>query len=292
MNDNGATFAKTFYKFDIDIFKYLFEKTKQTGLQLTLDPGAILFQSIPVINGLQLGINCFEHCNNILASVLLDEQEKEHNELMHPDASQEQRMAFMQKILEQGTDVVDQSKLNKLISVMSEKQIYYCLTLGLANPELSNFVYTGSLPELTEEEKKNYSKINKEIASVFEVSEEEQKQMANYLSSLEPFTKLFTKELAKSNVKVMNGYDFFYPILAIKELEVMQEYGLSPAQILNGATLYPTEWLGITKDYGALKEERKANIVVVNENPLEDIKNIKRVHLVLKDGLVVSRGTR
>jgi imidazolonepropionase-like amidohydrolase len=87
----------------------------------------------------------------------------------------------------------------------------------------------------------------------------------------------------------MNGYDFFYPILAIKELEVMQEYGLSPAQILNGATLYAAEWLGIEAIYGSLAENRKANILVVDENPLKDISNIKKVFLVLKDGIVVSK---
>jgi hypothetical protein len=290
----GASFIKAGFKWDIDVFSYLLQKVSENGSKLTLDPGRTFFQSIPVALGIELGVNCFEHAKHLLTSVFTEEFEREYTVLSLPDVLQEQRDTFIQKVLEQGTSVVDQTKLAQLISIMVEKNIYYCPTLTILEPETRKFIYIEEEAphiDITEEEKEHYSRFRKEYERVgIKPSKKELEGIVHFLHRFRPFLRLFTQKMAEAKVRILPGHDWFYGTLAIRELELLQEYGLTPGQILTGATLYSAEWLGIQEKYGSLKENYKANILIVNANPLTDIHNIKTVYLVIKDGVIVSKG--
>lgn len=291
--DQDATFVKTFNKFDMEVFEYLFRKAKENSLRFTLDPGSPFFPSISIRLGLELGVNCFEHASHILHSVLVDDLEKEQ---IFPDSSQEQKDFFVKKILQQGTNSIDKTKLTQLVSAMVENDSYYCLTLAVFHPEKGiDFSKPETVADssLSKEEKKYYPAIMNDLKNTFkDIQEDEDAKKRRYGSfttakDLHPFLKLFTQHMAKENIKLLAGHDGFYPVGTILELELLKDYGFSPAQVINSATLFPAEWLGIEDQYGSLTEKRKANILIVNDNPLSDIQNIKKVHLVFKDGTVV-----
>jgi len=294
--DQDATFVKTFNKFDNEVFKFLFRRAKENGLRFTLDPGSPFFQSIPISLGLDLGVNCFEHASHMLGSVFVDDIEKESQEHVFSDSTQEQKDIFVKKILQQGTNIIDKAKLSHLLSVMVENGCYYCLTLVVFHPEhkidFSN-PETVADSSLSKEEKNYYPAIMNDLNNANkDIQEDEDAKNRRYgtftkVEDLQPFMKLFTQQMAKANVKFLAGHDGFSPYSTILELEMLKEYGFSPAQVLNSATLYPAEWLGIEDKYGSLAEKKKANILIVNDNPLSDIHNIKKVHLVFKDGIVV-----
>ena len=44
--------------------------------------------------------------------------------------------------------------------------------------------------------------------------------------------------------------------------------------------------LGIEDDYGSISKGKKADIVVFDANPLEDIHNIKQIYLTMKNGIM------
>jgi len=291
--DQDATFVKTFNKFDREVFEYLFQRAKESDLRFTLDPGSPFFPSISIRLGLELGVNCFEHASHILSSVLVDDLEKEQ---VFPDNSQEQKDSFVKKILQQGTNSIDKTKLTHLLSTMVENDSYYCLTLAVFHPEKGiDFSKPETVADssLSKEEKKYYPAIMNDLKNAFkDIQEDEDARKRRYgtftkAEDVYPFLKLFTQHMAKANVKLLAGHDGFSPIRTILELELLKEYGFSPAQVLNSATLYPAAWLGIEDQYGSLTKKKKANILIVNDNPLSDIQNIKKVHLVFKDGTVV-----
>ena len=70
------------------------------------------------------------------------------------------------------------------------------------------------------------------------------------------------------------------------ELELLVEAGLTPAQALRTATVNPARALGRESDFGAVEPNRVADLVVLDADPLSDIRNITKVHRVIKGGVV------
>ena len=63
-------------------------------------------------------------------------------------------------------------------------------------------------------------------------------------------------------------YGFGY----IRELELLQEAGFHPLEVLQAATLNGAEALGMTDEIGSIEVGKKADLVVVSENPLRNFK--------------------
>jgi imidazolonepropionase-like amidohydrolase len=69
-----------------------------------------------------------------------------------------------------------------------------------------------------------------------------------------------------------------------RELENLVEVGLSPFEALCCATAVNAGILGMDKEIGTLEPGKYADMVVVEENPLEDISKMARVKTVYKGG--------
>jgi imidazolonepropionase-like amidohydrolase len=67
------------------------------------------------------------------------------------------------------------------------------------------------------------------------------------------------------------------------ELARWVQLGLTPSQAITAATQRPAELLGI-KDMGTLEVGKRANFIVLDANPLENIRNSRRISSVYLDG--------
>lgn len=65
----------------------------------------------------------------------------------------------------------------------------------------------------------------------------------------------------------------------------MTECGLTNIDALKAATLNNAKAIGIEDMYGSISEGKVANLVVLYENPLEEIQNIRSVVSVYKNGV-------
>ena len=73
------------------------------------------------------------------------------------------------------------------------------------------------------------------------------------------------------------------------ELRYLVEAGLTPMQALRAATQWAARCLGLERELGTLEKGRLADVVVVNGNPLDDVRVLLdpgRIELVLKGGAV------
>ena len=68
---------------------------------------------------------------------------------------------------------------------------------------------------------------------------------------------------------VLKGKD---PIKLIQEMELLQEAGFHPLEVLSSATLNGAELLGMGDDLGSIELGKKADLVIVDENPLANFK--------------------
>ncbi len=68
------------------------------------------------------------------------------------------------------------------------------------------------------------------------------------------------------------------------ELELMVENGISPLSALRGATIEAAIVMNRQRDSGAVAQGRAADLVLLDGNPLEDIRNVRKVSGVVYDG--------
>jgi len=73
------------------------------------------------------------------------------------------------------------------------------------------------------------------------------------------------------------------------ELELLVDAGLSPSRALNSATQLPAIWLGIDSLVGTIEKGKLADLVLLDANPLEDIRNTKKIAGVFVNGLWLDR---
>jgi len=72
-----------------------------------------------------------------------------------------------------------------------------------------------------------------------------------------------------------------------RELELLVEAGLTPMQAIRAATQVAAEFLGQETRLGTLEVGKLADLVLLGGNPLEDIRQVRQVEVVLRDGQIV-----
>jgi hypothetical protein len=75
-----------------------------------------------------------------------------------------------------------------------------------------------------------------------------------------------------------------------QEMQVMAEAGLTPMQIIMGSTKYPAEMLRKQNLLGTVEAGKLADVIIVNADPLQDIKNLDKINTVIQDGKIVELG--
>ena len=84
----------------------------------------------------------------------------------------------------------------------------------------------------------------------------------------------FVNEYKNRGGRVSTGSDegMLYGFSLIRELELLQEAGFSPLEVVRAGTLSGAEVLGIDHDTGSVEIGKLADLIVVDENPLESFK--------------------
>lgn len=112
--------------------------------------------------------------------------------------------------------------------------------------------------------------------------------------------KYFQKELAlvgemqRYGVPLLAGTDTpaAYVVAGFSlhdELALLVKAGLTPMQALQAATRNPAEYLGELETQGTIERGKIANLLLLDADPLKDIKNTTRINAVIQNGRYLSR---
>jgi imidazolonepropionase-like amidohydrolase len=83
--------------------------------------------------------------------------------------------------------------------------------------------------------------------------------------------------------KVYPGYSLH------EELALLVRSGLTPREALRSATLSPARYLGMARDTGSIAVGKRADVILLDANPLKDIRNTRRINAVVIGGRLLRR---
>ncbi len=101
------------------------------------------------------------------------------------------------------------------------------------------------------------------------------------------------KNAVKAGVRILNGTDIppgdwnDGAIAAIRETEFMMDAGLNSLDALRASTIYPAKLCNVGDKIGLLKPGYCADLIATSQNPLKEIRAMRKIHFVVKDGEVV-----
>ena len=99
------------------------------------------------------------------------------------------------------------------------------------------------------------------------------------------------KDFLKSGVNVIAGsdsgtdgtpHDDF-----VSELEIMNELGMEPGEVIQSATSKAAKILGLEDEIGTIEVGKKADLLAVEGNPLKYIQSLRNPHMVMVGGEIV-----
>jgi imidazolonepropionase-like amidohydrolase len=98
----------------------------------------------------------------------------------------------------------------------------------------------------------------------------------------------------RAKTEILAGTDTGDPYVAPgaalhDELEQLVEAGLTPREALEAATLAPARFFEAEKQMGSVEKGKLADMVLLNGNPLEDIRNVGKVEAVFTHGRYYAR---
>ena len=178
----------------------------------------------------------------------------------------------------------DEQKAAALLNVFKKNHTWQCPTF---------VVRVGSyrtIGEMTNDTRRKY--ISKEVqarAYWNEARQESPERRERFRRELELVGKM-----QREGIGVLAGTDaimpYVFPGFSLHdELAFMVKAGLSPMVTLQTATLNPARFLGLDKSLGTVEKGKLADLVLLEANPLIDIRNTKRIAAVVANGRLFDR---
>ncbi len=198
------------------------------------------------------------------------------------------------RLVQSGVDVLahsvrDQEIDDTLINAMKQKGVFYIPTLTL---DEYNIAYAGKPEWLDDIFFKTSLEANvwDRLASAsFREKQQKDATLPRKKAAFETAMRN-VKKLHSAGIKIVLGTDSgAQPVRAQGfsehlELQLLTEAGLSPLEALTAASRNAAEMLGIDKQCGTLEKGKKADLIVLNGDPLQDIRQTRRLDGIWKNG--------
>ena len=188
------------------------------------------------------------------------------------------------------------TRLDSLLDLLVKNQTFICPTLDWVNMvyhsypqeklvERSGYALGKKLYEI--EWDTTYKSLSKQL------SEKDAKRYAEYMSN-DLANKIKTlQKMVQKNVTIIAGSDAEEPyqtpgFALIEELKLIQQSGLNNYELLKTCTSNAARFFNEEKQLGTIEQNKQANLIILDKNPLEDIKNLEFVNTIIKSGKIIN----
>jgi imidazolonepropionase-like amidohydrolase len=99
-----------------------------------------------------------------------------------------------------------------------------------------------------------------------------------------------TSDMANAGVRILAGCDGMIAGFCLHdELAAMVRGGMTPLAALQTATINPARYFGLEQTAGSVASGRRADLVLLDENPLANIASVRRIRGVIVAGRFLGR---
>lgn len=192
-----------------------------------------------------------------------------------------------------GYATFDQAKANVGYAKFAQTGMFVCPTLiggrQLAYLDVTNHSQDRALTWLTDKFTANYQwRIQRMSGDTPEQKQQRKERYQLLLKQLPLMKAAGIRIMAGSDAAALNTY--VYPAESlIQELEIFEEAGLKPLEILQTATLAGPSYFRISSQTGTIESGKTADLVLLEQNPLEHISALRSVRGVISRGTYYDR---
>ena len=276
--DGGVDFLKIYVWLQPEIMRVITDEAHRRGVKVTGHVGNV----VTVEDSVKLGVDSLEHVRmgpELLGPDLRDRWNARTKRALDPIADY-RAWRYAEPDLESA---------ERLIKLLLERGVFWTPTLTW-----SQSILKGDVPEVVAP------------AGMDVVPEDVQEQWKNYVYYFD-YTKddfvqaktemakqmEFVGRAAREGVKVTAGTDASNPWVVPgfslhEELVLLVQSGLSPMDAISASTGRAAALLGKDDEIGTVQKRRRADLLILNSDPLADIRHTQDIWSVLKDGEFVS----
>jgi hypothetical protein len=282
----GATFLKSYEMLSRPTYLKLLQVAEEKGLRVT---GHIPL-SIDLMEAIDAGLGGMQHIRNLdlACSIEADEIRAQRGVLLSnrgeiPGSALRSKIHSEQRYT--AIENFDETRCNSIIEALAENDVYQTPTLTINTFGSKRFFADAQWRE-------TYKFLPKTLQKTWQTE-----SLRLSAQTVDPNDVIFGNWSMKmvslfneNNIKILAGTDtpigYLTPGYSLhKELELLVEAGLSPREALRSATIAPAEFFNLENKMGSLDEEKVADILILNHNPLNDIKNTQDIYKVILKGM-------
>jgi len=284
----GVSFLKTYEMLTPEDFKELQEIAKQRNLRVT----SHIPLSMDLVDAVDSGLDGMQHIRNLelacaeeAEEMLIKRKQLLQNEDLLPGSSLRSKIHGLQR--PKALMNINEQRCDEVIKYLASNNVYQTPTLTINTVGSKRFFANKEWQEtynfLPEDVKKEWLQNSINLAK--QPIDESYK---NYEKWSFHIVNLFYKH----KVKIIAGTDtpigFLTPGYSLhKELQLLVEAGLTPIEALKAATIIPAEFFNLESEIGTIKVGKRADLVILNSNPLLQIKNTTDISKVILKGNIL-----
>ena len=268
----GAKFVKLYGWVKRDVMAAAVDEAKKFNLEVAIDLANS--KDLTALDAAELGVTWFEHASGFAHAMykgwnLFVDKEEEWSHIDWENPDQEKIKEFCKKMLAYNV------KLCPTMVVLDQPMKYpdFWSPKNIVIESASKINYM-----------MDYWKEHTEIIDILKSSS----------AKINNFTKAVAKIYYDMGGTVVAGSDtpafvYTYPGMALhRELELFVEIGFTELEALQAATVNAAKSINL-HDIGSIQEGKIADLVILNNNPLENIKHTQDIEFIVKGGKVYNQ---
>jgi imidazolonepropionase-like amidohydrolase len=290
LRQKGANLIKIYSGLSPEVFDAILEEAKKTGLPVS----GHVPESVGVVEASAKGLDSMEHIFGILTAAS-SEEEALRKEMVSSMRGVDAKTFYGMLIRSQvkALDTFDASRAQGLFDVFSKNRTYQCPTLTV-----HRMFARLTEPAFTADPRVRYTPAliksvawKQTLAWVEPIAQNRDDQRRLFAKTMEIVGQMY-----RAGVPILAGTDTSNPYVMAgfslhDELELLVEAGLSPAAALRCATLEPARFWKQEGSQGEVRVGQRADLVVLDANPLEDIRQTRSIRGVMLKGTWLDRDT-
>lgn len=261
--ERGYDWIKTYYGLEKDLFDAIIEQAEISDMDIIAHPS----QNVPFSFHTHPQIKTIEHAEEITQTALRFDLDTQKLQLVIDSLAMAPHTSYCPTIV----------VFNNIYQIMMDDSLLQREELHYINPLIRKV-----------DSKNQFDR--------WHFAKQEDPGVIARIKQQHDFHLLVVQKLQQAGVNIICGTDagigVTFPGFSIhKELAFYKEAGLSNYEVLQTATINPSKAHNLLDDFGTIEEGKIANLLLLEQNPLNDLSTLKRPASVFISGRKLSRET-